>query len=149
MQSVFWICPQTRFIFMQWDGEMCLFARVPWRHSLWLDVVYGCSAVCVCRGGHLEEDCTILMLSVWNITALSLDCCVRSVSPIHKNAIPCRSAPGLTKLTTIHQRRRFKTQRGTDAATACRRSRTTIYLWKTDSTQVSQNISLQNLMAVM
>lgn len=86
-------------------GAMCLFAPVLWRSSLWLDVVYGCVSVCVCR-----KLGTVLMLSVWNITALSLDCCVWSFSPIHKNAIPCRSPPGLMKLTAIHQSGRFKLQ---------------------------------------
>lgn len=77
--------PQAGFFFIRSDGATCLFAPVPWWCTLWLDVVYGCSAVW--RGGHLEECCTILMLSGWNITALSLDCCVRCFSPIHKNAI--------------------------------------------------------------
>lgn len=83
--------------FIQRDVETCLFAPVPWWYTLWLDVVYVSVCMCVWRGGHLEERRTILMLSGWNIAALSLDCCVRCFSPIHKNAIPCSTVPDLTK----------------------------------------------------
>lgn len=88
--------------------------------------------VCACAGQG-----TIPELSVWNITALSLDCCVRSSGPIHKNAIPCRSLPGLMKLTAIHQSGRFKLQwraggaasRDLHPITTCRTVRS-VWLWK-------------------
>lgn len=99
----FWMCPRASFLYAPGLREMCLFAPVLWRSSLWLEVFYGC--MCVCAGlGPIPE------LSAWNIAALSLDCCVRSFGPIHKNAIRCRSLPGLMKLTAIHQSGRFKPQ---------------------------------------
>lgn len=99
----FWMCPRASFLYAPGLREMCLFAPVLWRSSLWLDVFYGCMCVCAGLG-------TIPKLSAWNIAALSLDCCVRSFGPIHKNAIRCRSLPGLMKLTAIHQSGRFKPQ---------------------------------------
>lgn len=99
----FWMCPRASFLYAPGLREMCLFAPVLWRSSLWLDVFCGCMCVCAGLG-------TIPKLSAWNIAALSLDCCVRSFGPIHKNAIRCRSLPGLMKLTAIHQSGRFKPQ---------------------------------------
>lgn len=98
MQYLCWMWSTGRnFLYSMGWGDMffILFASVPWWFGLWLDVVYGCWAVC---GG----------LGIWK-SAAPYSCCqgeihstlswllCRGFSPIHKNAIPCSSVPGLTK----------------------------------------------------